>query len=825
MKKWNIHAFDGDSCCSAAGMASVLDVFSEYRGKGPICAVISPKRDVPPALLSLVDQAIVNDETLWGRIEQLSHNFTRMNDEIVPSEYRNEIELSIREDFRNIEDILRAVWLVRDSSPRTREYISGLGAVWIARMVDTRLKAAGYTSTWLDTRSIIHVQHSSYGPEIQWEVSAQELQRNLQNHSDTDFLVVTGGLARTMEGAATSLGKNGIELTAAIFGNLLDASEITLWKNVDGVMSADPERVPGSEVIPELTYQEATELTYFGAEVLHPPAMTPAIMKEIPLCIRNIRNLQSPGTRIVSKITSPSSKPVKGFSIIGDVDLLNIEGTGMIGVPGVSSRLFSALREQGISVILISQASSEHSICCAVPAHQGKSARETARKAFRAELTAYRINSIEIEEGCAVLAAVGDQMSGTPGISAKFFGALGNAGVNVRAIAQGSSERNISAVISEKDSARALRAVHAGFYLSNQTLSIGIIGPGLIGSTLLDQIAGESERLNREFNIDLRVRAITDSKKMTLAKTGIDIVDWKRALTERSEATRMGAFIDHVGAEYFPHSVVIDCTSSASIPAYYAEWLQRGIHIITPNKKAGTAPMDEYRRIKEAARSTQRHFLYETTVGAGLPIIGTLRDLIQTGDKIQRIEGVFSGTLAYLFWKFDGTSPFSRLVREAKDLGYTEPDPRDDLSGMDIVRKTVILAREIGWETEVEQVPVRSLVPEKLADVNIDEFLDGLTMMDEEMQAMHTDAASQGNVLKYAGIIESDGSCRVELKPYPKDHPFARITGSDNIVAFTTERYSSQPLIVQGPGAGPEVTAGGVFADLLRLASYLGAKR
>jgi len=824
MKQWSVHAFEGDSCCSAAGMGRILEVFNDHTD-GPVCTVIAPKRDVPPALLSLVDQAIVNDETIWGRMEQLSHEFTGIIDEIVPAGYRKEIEAAIREDFQNIEDILRAVWLVRDSSQRTREYISGMGAVWIARMFDVRLRAAGFTSSWLDTRDIIHIQHTAYGPEIQWEITAQELQRAMKDHSPSDFLVVTGGLARTLEGAATSLGKNGNELTAAILGNLLDATEITLWKEVDGVMSADPDKVPGSEVIPELTYQEATELAYFGAEVLHPPAMTPAIMKGIPLCIRNIGDTKSGGTRIVPRIEAPSPKPVKGFSIINDVTLLNIEGAGMIGVPGVSSRLFSSLRQQGISVILISQASSEHSICCAVPAHQGQSARETARRAFHAELSSYRINSIEIEEGCAILAAVGDQMSGIPGISAKFFGALGSAGVNVRAIAQGSSERNISAVISEKDSARALRAVHAGFYLSNQTLSIGIIGPGLIGSTLLDQIAGESELLKRQFNIDLRVRAITDSKKMTLAKTGIDIIDWKTALTERSEPTRMDAFIDHVAAEYFPHAVVIDCTSSEKIPTYYAEWLHRGIHIITPNKKAGTAPIDEYRRIKSEARSKLRYFLYETTVGAGLPIIGTLRDLIQTGDKIKRIEGVFSGTLAYLFWKFDGTAPFSRLVREAKDLGYTEPDPRDDLSGMDIVRKTVILAREIGWETEVDEVPVHSLVPESLADVSIEEFLDGLSIMDAEMQDLHAEADSQGNVLKYAGIIEADGSCRVEMKPYPKDHPFARITGSDNIVAFTTERYSSQPLIVQGPGAGPAVTAGGIFADLLRLASYLGAKR
>lgn len=822
MQRWTVHAFEGTSCCSADGMAHILEVFRQHRN-GPVCIVVSPKSDIPPALLSLVDQAIVREESLWGTMESLSQQMSGLADELVPPNCRQDLEAAIREDFQNIEDILRAVWLVRDSSPRTREYISGLGAVWIAQVFHARLQAEGYSAKWLDTREIISVKPQEYGTEVQWDDTKRALEQAFDCSGKHDFLVVTGGLGRTVEGAATSLGKDGAELTATILGNLLDAEQITLWKQVDGVMSADPQKVPGSEVIPELTYQEATELAYFGAEVLHPPAMTPALVKGIPLAIRNISYLNEPGTVISSKVTTSYNKPVKGFSIVNEVSLLNIEGAGMIGVPGISSRLFTSLNREGISVILISQASSEHSICCAVPSHQARSAREIAREAFAAELKSYRINSIEIEDNCAILAAVGDQMSGIPGISAKFFGALGNAGVNVRAIAQGSSERNISAVIAAKDATRALRAVHAGFYLSNQTLSIGIIGPGLIGSTLLDQIAGESERLNREFGIDLRVRAITDSQKMTLAKTGIDIVDWKKALTERSEPTRMEAFIDHVDAEYFPHTVLIDCTTSAELPKRYAEWLQRGIHIITPNKKAGTAPLPEYRQIMDEAKQHQCHFLYETTVGAGLPIIGTLRDLIQTGDKIRRIEGVFSGTLAYLFWKFDGTAPFSGLVQEAKELGYTEPDPRDDLSGMDIVRKTVILAREVGWEAEVDQVPVHSLVPRELEDVPVKDFLGRLSMLDEEMNRLYAEADKAGNVLKYAGIIEADGSCKVELRPYPKDHPFARITGSDNIVAFTTDRYSTQPLVVQGPGAGPQVTAGGVFADLLRLAAYLGA--
>ncbi|MFP4179474.1 MAG: bifunctional aspartate kinase/homoserine dehydrogenase I [Spirochaetaceae bacterium] len=826
MKPWSVHVFEGTSCCSPSGVENILSIF-KLQKQGSLCIVVSPREDISPSLLSLVDAAIVREESLWARMESLHQELAQLADELVPSHYRADLEAVVREDFQNIEDILRAVWLVRDSSERTREYIGGLGAVWTAQVVNARFRAEGLTSDWLDTRDLISISPTSSGPVVNWKETRDALEELKGSFEELDVLVVTGGLGRTPEGASTGMGKNGGELTATVLANLLDAQEVTLWKRIEGVMSADKSCVPGAEVIPELTYQEAAELAYFGAEVLHPPVLTPAMRKGIPLYIRGIHKPSLAGTKIAETISSPDPKPVKGFSIIHDVTLLNIEGSGMIGVPGISSRLFSSLQRRDISVILISQASSEHSICCAVPSEQGREARETAAEEFAEELKYFRINSIDIEEGCAVLAAVGDRMSGIPGISAKFFGALGKAQVNVRAIAQGSSERNISAVIKDEDATRALRAVHAGFYLSSQSLSIGIIGPGNIGSTLLDQIAGQSSRLEEKFGVDLRVRAITDSKKMTLGETGIDIVGWKKALEGSSDNADMKAFIDHVDAEYFPHSVVIDCTTSDEIPKSYAEWIGRGIHIITPNKKAGTAPMPEYRKIMETAKSTQRHFLYETTVGAGLPIIGTLRDLIHTGDIIERVEGVFSGTLAYLFWKFDGKTPFSSLVKEAKELGYTEPDPRDDLSGMDIVRKTVILAREMGHGLEVSDVPVLSLVPEELSDpskVSIEEFLSRLESSDEKIAALYKDAEQRGMVIKYAGIIEADGSSAVELREYPKDHPFARITGSDNIVAFTTARYHDQPLVVQGPGAGPEVTAGGIFADLLRLTAYLGAK-
>nr|MDA3835905.1 ACT domain-containing protein [Spirochaetales bacterium] len=424
-----------------------------------------------------------------------------------------------------------------------------------------------------------------------------------------------------------------------------------------------------------------------------------------------------------------------------------------------------------------------------------------------------------------ILAAVGEQMPGVPGIAAKFFGALGKAHINVRAIAQGSSERNISAVIRSSDSTRALRALHAGFFLSNQTLSIGLIGPGLIGSTLLNQISRESERLKRDFNVDLRIRGIANTTRMMLHDQGLDLSKWEQEFKQHAEKINLEAFVSHISADYFPHTVLIDCSTSNTLPKHYTDWIESGIHIITPNKKAGTSPEAEYQRMMAAGRKRSKHFLYETTVGAGLPIIGTLKDLIQTGDRIRRIEGVFSGTLAYLFWRFDGSVPFSKLVHEAKALGYTEPDPRDDLSGMDIVRKAVILSREIGMKVEVEDVPVLNLVPEHLMDVSLEDFMRELYCIDDHLSDLRSKADQRGELLKYVGVIDPEaGICKVELMGYAKDHPFARISGTDNIVAFTTERYHEQPLVIQGPGAGPEVTAGGVFADLLRLSSYLGAK-
>jgi aspartokinase/homoserine dehydrogenase 1 len=475
----------------------------------------------------------------------------------------------------------------------------------------------------------------------------------------------------------------------------------------------------------------------------------------------------------------------------------------------------------GVSVILISQASSEHSICFAVPEAQAALAQETVERAFRLEREQALIQRVERMGPCSILAAVGDRMVDTKGVAARFFSALSKAGINIRAIAQGASERNISAVIDMADSSRALRAVHAGFYLSEQTLSLGLIGPGLVGSTLLAQIAEQAPKLRHHMKVDLRVRGIMNSRRMLLGDPSIDLGTWRTAIDgPKAEPADMDAFLAHVRPAHLPYAAIVDASANEDIASKYLGWLERGIHVVTPNKRAGAGQLAYYQALRRKERENHTRYFYEATVGAGLPVISTLRDLIRTGDRIIQIEGVLSGTMSFVFNALSSGRVFSDVVREAKRLGYTEPDPRDDLSGRDVARKLVILAREIGRPLELSDVRIESLVPEALrGPMTVDAFLERLSEFDSEMSRLRTEATARGEVLRYVGVVGLEGPAVVELKRYPNGHPFARIAPGDNIFSFKTARYDAQPLIVQGPGAGPEVTAAGVFADMLRLMS------
>lgn len=815
---WVVHKFGGTSLADAARYRNVGTIMRSQDGAKK-AVIVSAMSKMTDALIELVDLAKARDDSYLARTDALKTRQLEAINALLPSELQQPFVALLESDFKDIKEVLRGVYLSRTYSDRTLELISGYGELWSAQLLNAHLNASGIRSSWLDARTVLTVEPGETSVSVDWSRSKSQTAEWLKELK-TDWVVITGFVASTPEGIPTTLKRNGSDFSASIFGKLLGANAITIWTDVDGVLSADPRLVPEAVVLEDVSYQEATELAYFGAKVVHPSTMAPAIENNIPIWIRNTFNPSAAGTRIGEK--SGSSHTVKGFATVDGMALVNVEGTGMIGVPGVANRLFGALREVGVSVVMISQASSEHSICFAIPEAQAALVRKTVERAFFAELHHNQIQMIDVTEDCSILAAVGDNMVDHPGVAGKFFSALGKARVNIRAIAQGSSERNISTVIDRADSRRALRAVHAAFYLSNQTISIGIIGTGLIGGTFLDQLKSQMETLRKEFKIDLRVRGILNSKAMTLNEQGRSLENWRESLKESGVPGDLTAFVAHVQADHFPHAVILDCTSSAELTTHYPAWLERGIHIITPNKKANTGTMEFYRTLRDRSRATGRHYLYETTVGAGLPIINTLRDLVQTGDQVLKIEGVLSGTLSYIFNTFDGTRPFSEIVAEARRKGYTEPDPRDDLSGMDVGRKLVILAREMGLELELNDIRIESLVPESLRKGSVDEFLKSLTRHDQAMTDRLNEARNRNEVLRYVGVVNPQGQCSVELKSYPRSHAFAGTSGSDNIVAFTTQRYHTQSLIVQGPGAGPDVTAGGVFADLLRLASYVG---
>ena len=822
MSKWVVHKFGGTSVANAERYRAAAEIVLSQEAGERVAVVVSAMSGITNGLIQSVELAASHDSSYLTRLHELKnqHLETVSGLELGAAQTGSLSEV-INADFNAIEEVLRGVWITRLPSERIMEFVSGHGELWSAQLLHAYLEARGHSSTWLDARKVLVVEPNGAAVTIDWQLSQQKLKAWVTDQGDTGFLIITGYIAATHDGIATTLKRNGSDLSASIFGALLGADSVTIWTDVDGVFSADPRRVSDALVISELSYQEAAELAYFGAKVIHPNTMSPAIANGMTVWIKNSFKPEAPGTRISA--SSPSDVPIKGFAAVEDMALINVEGTGMIGVPGVAHKLFGALRAVDVSIVMISQASSEHSICFAVPRAHAELAKRTVEQTFFAEMQRGEVQTVEVRESCCIVAMVGDGMIERLGMAGKFFNALGKAGVSVRAIAQGSSERNISAVIEQHEATKALRALHSAFYLSSQTLSIGVIGTGLIGSTFVGQLASRLHELRDQRGIDLRVRGVMNSRQMILHDRQLSLEGWDEELHASPAQANIEDFVNHVHAPHLPHAVLIDATASAELPERYESWLSRGINIITPNKKSNAGPFASYRSLREVARKYQRYFLYETNVGAGLPIIQTLRGLIETGDEIIKIEGVLSGTLSYIFNSLDGARSFYEIVREAQALGFTEPDPREDLSGVDVARKLIILAREMGLEVEMEAVKVESMVPEDLRSSNVQEYLNTLGKHDRAIAELLDSARMRGQVLRYAGTIDSNGDMSAGLRTYPLDHPFANLTGSDNIVSFQTARYNTQPMIVRGPGAGPEVTAAGVFADLLRLASFLGA--
>ncbi len=813
-----VHKFGGTSVADADRYRHVAQLLLA-RDEPQQITVVSAMKGVTDALITLAELASGNLAEWRERWHELRARHRGAAVALLAEDAGPTLEW-IEARFDELAEVLAALAVIGELPREVLDRVQGLGEVFSARLLGDYLGSQGQACAVLDAREVLVVDRGDLGVDVDWLQSAQRLRDWRQAHPQPR-VIVTGFVARDRTGRITTLGRNGSDYSGAIFAALFNADELHIWTDVDGVLSADPRVVPEAVQLSALSYDEACELAYFGAKVVHPQTMSPAIERGLPIIIRNTFHPEHPGTRITAE--RDNAGPVKGLTLSPELAILNLEGTGLIGVPGTAERVFAALRDARVSVVMISQGSSEHSICCVVKSAEAQRAQTALLNAFAHELTIGQVQRVQRTDQVSVLAAVGDGMAGQPGVAARLFESLGRARVNILAIAQGSSERNISVAIHSADATKALRAAHAGFWLSPQTFSVGVIGPGNVGATLIDQLRAAQPQLLGKANLDLRLRAIASSKKMLLDERGIGD-DWRDRFQHTTAAADLDRFTAHLLSAHLPHAVIVDCSASAEVADRYPQWLAAGIHVVTPNKQAGAGALQRYEAIREAAAGSGARFRYEATVGAGLPIISTLRDLLDTGDSVVSVEGIFSGTLAWLFNRYDGSQPFSALVGEARSLGYTEPDPRDDLSGTDVARKLVILAREAGRTLALEDVEVESLVPESLRAASVDDFMARLEEVDAAFAQRLADARSAGQVLRYVARLDAHGRASVGLVALPATHAFANLRLTDNIVQFSTRRYCDNPLIVQGPGAGPEVTAAGVFADLLRVAAGQGAR-
>ncbi len=718
-----------------------------------------------------------------------------------------------------LSSLLLGISLVQDLSPRTLDLVASYGERLSATIIVQTLFQAGLNAEVVDARKLI-ITDNKFGA-AHW-LESETIQRVKSFFADfTQIAVVTGFIASTMDGVTTTLGRGGSDLTASILAACLGAEEIQIWTDVDGIMTADPRAVPDAFVIPEISYLEAMEMSHFGAKVLHPPAILPAMDRGIPVRILNTFSPDKPGTRIV-KQGVPSSWPIRGIASIPSISLLLLQGPGLPGVAGIAARMFAALASAGINIILITQGSSELSICCAVLPKDAEKGALVLKEEFKYEIDSGTIQRPSIEQDLSIIAVVGEMMKHRVGISGRVFKALGRNGINVVAIAQGSSELNISIVISALDRNKAMCSIHDAFFLAGvRTVNVFLVGTGLIGSTLLTQVAAQHERLFRDRSIRVRIAGIANSRHMLIDSKGIDLENWREAL-QSGNKTDISAFIREILNLNLQNACFCDCTASEDITHHYETLLSASISIVTPNKRANSGSFSNYQRLVNIARDMDVPYRYETTVGAGLPVIGTIQDLVASGDEILRIEAVLSGTISFIFNNLGKGSSFSELLAEAKLRGYTEPDPRDDLSAKDIIRKMIILAREAGFSLEESQIQIESLVPKQIIHaLSIEEFLALLPEMDEMMRKSCDSASRSGRVLRYVAIV-TPMEARLSLSSFGPDSPFYSLSGTDNMVVITSKRYSQNPLVIRGPGAGAEVTAGGVFADILKTAeSYL----
>ncbi|MEH0158714.1 bifunctional aspartate kinase/homoserine dehydrogenase I [Limibacter armeniacum] len=812
--------FGGTSVGTVDSIRQVCKILQNNTAQGKrMAVVVSAMSGITNKLITAGQLSAGGDENYLHLLKEIEETHFTAIRELMGVQSQSRVFAQTKRLLNELEDLLRGISLLKEISLRAMDLLQSFGERLSSQIIAEFLKQEGLPAEALDARTLIQTNKSFGSAKVNFEVT----NANIGTHfAGNDKLhIITGFVASTDDGQTTTLGRGGSDYTAAIFGAALNADCIEIWTDVDGVLTADPRVVPEAFTLEKLSYEEAMELSHFGAKVIYPPTLQPAFKKKIPLVIRNTFNPSFEGT-FISEESGHDELPVKGISSIKDIALLTLKGSGMIGVSGVSARLFSTLAQEDISVILITQASSEHSITFAVAPEVAVKAKEAIDEAFSIEINAGKVDSIEIETGLSVVAIIGENMKHTPGIAANMFAAMGKNGVNIAAIAQGSSELNISTVIEQRHLAKTINALHEAFFLSDKvTLNVFVLGWGLIGGTLLRQIKEQQEYLAQEQGLNIKVIGVANSQKMLLDEKGINLELSKEDILSVGVPSNTPSYIARMKQMNLANSVFVDCTPGMDGVKEYASILDASISICTPNKLCNSGTYNDYKAIQDISARRKVKFMYETNVGAGLPVISPLNDLKHSGDKVYKIEGILSGTLSYIFNSFTLGKSFTDIVKNAKEKGFTEPDPRDDLSGMDVARKILILAREAGFKLEPEDVKVENILPEAcLNAASVDEFFEQLQKHEHLFEKRMTEANEEGKVLRFVAALEN-GEARVVLKAVDESHPFYHLSGSDNMVVFTTKRYLNEPLVIKGPGAGAEVTAAGVFAEIITIGNYL----